>query len=149
MKEKKNPICNCSRSNQVPWTDQITGSLLTYAPISELPSDISTKGRKAIFVHLFAILHKHWLICINYFIVCIKLFVYLIGIMKFMDKGAKDWLHNTHCMSKKPCPLNPHIHGLFFYTHISETKIFWVKGKKNMKGEGVGVRRTAPTPPMD
>ena len=65
---------------------------LTCAPISELLSNISSLERKAIFVHLFAILHKHWLICINYFIVCIKLFVYLIGIMKFMDKEAKDWL---------------------------------------------------------
>ena len=44
---KKNPICDCSRSRQMPSTDQITEKLpLTCAPIFELPSNISTMDKK-------------------------------------------------------------------------------------------------------
>ena len=43
--EWKNPICDRSRSYQMPYTFQITKKLLFMcAPISELPYDISTKA---------------------------------------------------------------------------------------------------------
>ena len=34
---ERNQSCECSQSNQMPYTDQITKIALTYAPISELP----------------------------------------------------------------------------------------------------------------
>ena len=41
---KKDPICDCSRSNQMPYTEETTelNCVYTYAPISELPTYIST-----------------------------------------------------------------------------------------------------------
>ena len=45
----KNPICDCSRSNQMPLTDQITEIAqrlrISCAQISELPSIIRTMKR--------------------------------------------------------------------------------------------------------
>ena len=37
---KRNPICDCSRSNQMAIADQIARLLFTCAPISDLPSNI-------------------------------------------------------------------------------------------------------------
>ena len=42
---RKNPICDCSRCNQMPKSDEITCTLLlACAPISKLTSNISTMG---------------------------------------------------------------------------------------------------------
>ena len=81
--EKKNPICDCSRSNQLPWTDKISKiALLTCAPISALPSnlikmdpilnsitrsDIRTYILYLLFLHTWAGIFPPMKYCPNFF----------------------------------------------------------------------------------
>ena len=58
-REIKNPICDCSSTNQMPKTDQITDNVSYVCTVSELPSNISTMQLlKPANIYLFIITHS-------------------------------------------------------------------------------------------